>query len=107
MAGTKHDTCKTRYDLVDPEFEQGVAKVMTHGADVYGDRNWEEGILVRRLYAAARRHLDAFITGEDYDPDSELHHLYHCAACLMMMRKLATTDWDDRAWEVKHGKPKR
>jgi hypothetical protein len=95
--GVKHDQGKLRYDLVDPSFEEGLALVMTHGADKYGERNWEKGMKVSRLYAACRRHLSLFMSGEDFDVESNLHHLYHAGACLMMMRKLSQDSlWDDR-----------
>ena len=42
MAGTKFDECKPRMGLVAPEFVEGVARVLTFGADKYGAYNWAE-----------------------------------------------------------------
>lgn len=96
--GVKYDSQKTRFDLVDPEWEELLAEVMTFGASKYGDRNWEKGILVSRLYAASRRHIAAFIRGEDLDPESGKSHLAHANACLMMAWKMAEIhpELDDR-----------
>lgn len=78
--GTKYDQDKLRYDLVPAILERGVAEVMTFGAKKYGDLNWQKGIRANRIYAAMRRHLDAWWRGEDIDPESGLPHLAHLAA---------------------------
>ena len=83
--GIKFDSAKTRYDLVSPEWEEGLAKVMTHGATKYAARNWENGILISRCYAGLRRHVAAFMRGEDIDPDSGLPHLFHANANLQFL----------------------
>ncbi len=83
--GKKFDQGKLRFDLVPPEFEQEVAKAFTYGANKYGDRNWEKGIDPNRLYAATRRHLHSWFTGELLDEESGNYHLAHAAACIAMM----------------------
>lgn len=85
--GNKFDGDKLRYDLVSPHFEMELARVMTYGAKKYGDRNWEKGISVSRYYSALRRHLSAWIAGEEMDEESNLHHLAHATACIMMMKE--------------------
>jgi len=66
--GTKHDGGKVRYDLIPVKPLYGIAKVFTFGSDKYGDRNWEKGMKISRLYAALQRHMNAFWAGEDIDP---------------------------------------
>lgn len=97
--GTKYDTGKPRFDLVSPEWEEGLARVMAYGAVKYADRNWEKGIDVSRCYAALRRHLSAFICGEDIDPESGLPHLMHAQANLMFLWAMPKIhpERDDRA----------
>lgn len=85
MAGLKYDGGKPRIDLVTPEFVEGVAKVLTFGAEKYAAWNWAEGIDFSRLYASAQRHLGAWKKGQDFDEESGLSHLYHAACCLMFI----------------------
>lgn len=96
--GVKFDAGKPRFDLVSPEWEEGLARVMQHGAQKYADRNWEKGIDVGRCYAAFRRHVNAFLKGEDIDPESGLHHLFHANANLMFLwaMPLIHPERDDR-----------
>lgn len=109
--GTKYDTNKTRYELLPPLALEGVSSVMTHGSHKYDkgtrteDQNWRKGMRWGRLFGATMRHLWAFWRGEDIDPDSDLHHLDHAAADVMMLREYTQlhpeeddrpTGYDDR-----------
>lgn len=83
----KHDKGKPRMDLIDPYGEIGEAKAMGHGANKYHDFNYlsGEGLQWGQLYAACRRHLNAWKRGEDLDKESGLPHLYHAKACIGML----------------------
>lgn len=83
--GTKHDQGKLRMDLIPPEAERALAEVLTYGANKYEDRNWEKGIKYSRIYAALRRHLLAWVEGEEIDPESKLSHLSHAFCCLAFL----------------------
>lgn len=83
--GVKHDTGKLRYDLVPPESLDSVVKVLTFGAEKYGDRNWEDGLSYGRLFAACMRHLWAWWRGESQDAESNLPHLSHAACCIFFL----------------------
>lgn len=61
-----------------------VAEVLTFGAAKYGDRNWEKGIKVERLFAATMRHITAVANGQELDPESGLPHLAHAVTNLLM-----------------------
>lgn len=87
----KADGGKSAHHLLIPEFIDGVAKVMAHGAGTYGPRNWEKGTSWSRYFSAAMRHLWAWWGGEANDQKSGLPHLHHAACCVMF---LAT--YDDR-----------
>lgn len=78
-AGVKFDQDKPRYDLLDPEFLEGVAQVLTFGARKYDAHNWRNGLSTSRLIAASYRHLTALNKGEDIDPETGLSHAYHMA----------------------------
>jgi len=71
--GKRNNQEKLRIDLITPQIEEAIAKVLTDGASIYGDRNWEKGMLWTEVYASLRRHLLAFIKGEDYDESGNLH----------------------------------
>ena len=81
----KYDQEKIRYDLVDPEFEEGVARVLTYGAKKYAPNNWLKCNSVMQYYAALRRHLALFIMGEDDDPETGLSHIFNIGCCAMFM----------------------
>jgi hypothetical protein len=86
--GKKFDTSKTRFDLIEPKFTEGIAKVLTYGADKYGAYNW---VLVdndtARYTAALHRHINAWEQEEDCDPESGMHHLLHAACNLMFLMR--------------------
>lgn len=56
------------------------------GALKYGRSNWRvAGVRASIYYDAARRHLNKWFEGEDYDPDSGLPHLAHLLACVAIV----------------------
>ena len=75
--GVKFDSGKLRMDLLPPEIDFAIARILTDGADKYGERNWEHGMAWSRPYAALRRHLIAWWSGEDADPECGHSHLWH------------------------------
>lgn len=79
--GKKYDSDKARMDLVPPEAVWAMAEVLTFGAAKYGERNWELGMAWSRPYAALLRHLLAWWSGEDRDPESGMPHLWHVMCC--------------------------
>lgn len=84
--GKKNDAGKARYDLVLPEFEDAVAKVLTFGAEEYGANNWQKvEDRENRYYAALRRHIAAWRKGEELDEESGLPHLAHAACNIMFL----------------------
>lgn len=82
-SGRKDDQDKPRMELLDGEFLEEVARVLTFGAKKYAAHNWRGGIALGRLLGAAGRHLYSFIRGETNDAETGLSHLAHCTCCLM------------------------
>lgn len=84
--GKKYDQGKLRYDLIPFIALDEVVKVLGHGAQKYGDHNWQ---LVERAEdrypAAALRHLSAYLQGEECDPESGINHLAHAVCSLMFV----------------------
>jgi len=71
----------------------------------YGRTNWRiAGVRASIYYDAARRHLDAWLEGEDFAPDSGVHHLGHVLACIAILidAKEAGKLIDDRLYPVNY-----
>ena len=81
----KYDGEKPRMDLLDPLALEGLATVLTFGAQKYAAHNWRKGIANTRLIAAMLRHLFAIMRGEDLDPESGLPHIDHVGCCWMFL----------------------
>jgi hypothetical protein len=97
----KKDLGKTRMDLIDPLAIEGLAKVLTFGAEKYAAHNWRKGIANSRLIAAMLRHLFAIMRGEDIDPESGLPHIDHVGCCWMFISNnmKVRPEMDDR-WKA-------
>jgi hypothetical protein len=78
---------KSRLELLPRGPLADVARVMAHGADKYGERNWRiDQIMASTYEGSMMRHLFAWADGETFDPESGEHHLAHIAAnCLIVM----------------------
>ena len=83
--GQKFDSNKPRYDLIPPEVEEAIAQVLTFGAAKYSARNWELGMDWGRPYAALRRHMAAWWSGQDNDEETGMSHLWHAACCIAFL----------------------
>lgn len=83
--GKKYDSGKPRYDLLPPDVLAEVVKIITDGAEKYGERNWEAGMSWSRPFAAAMRHLWAFWDRQNIDPESGSPHLAHAIVNLMFL----------------------
>jgi hypothetical protein len=97
-AAVKFDGDKIRYELIAPEAQKELARVLTFGAKKYDDHNWRKGFAWSRLDGSLERHLQAWRQGEEIDPESGLPHLGHAYACLMMLLSHTITNIgvDDR-----------
>lgn len=84
--GNKYDSDKLRFDLIIPEFEEEIAKVLTMGAKKYAADSWRRVPEAKdRYYAALRRHISAWRKGEVLDTESGLQHLAHAACNIMFL----------------------
>lgn len=90
---------KPQLQLVPPCFEEAVANALQQGAEKYGAWNWRSNQVPLMTYLGAiRRHLNAFLDGEDDAPDSGISHLGHIgASCAILLdAKKQGTLVDDR-----------
>lgn len=85
-AGVKFDTGKPRYDLLPPEALDGLAKVLTFGAQKYDARNWEKGMEWGRVFGALQRHMWAWWQGQGTDPETGISNLHHAACCIAFLQ---------------------
>jgi hypothetical protein len=59
------------------------AQAFMDGARKYGPYNWRDNSVRMRVYiAAAMRHMQQLLDGEDVDPLSTCYHIGHARACL-------------------------
>lgn len=69
--GIKHDDNKVDLSLIPYEVLEEIARVLMHGARVYGRYNWQGGLDYTRLDGAALRHRGKFmdkLESHDIDP---------------------------------------
>lgn len=85
-AGRKFDGGKLEYGLLPPHALEETVKVLTFGAQKYERDNWQKvPDSKRRYFDALQRHVWAWKTGEQNDPESGIHHLAHAMCCLMFL----------------------
>ena len=84
-AGTKYDAGKPPMELIPWEAMTGVAQVLDFGRVKYAAHNWRGGFQWGRLAGACLRHVFAWLSGQDNDPESGLSHIDHAICCLMFL----------------------
>lgn len=98
QGGHKADDGKVPMELLSPIALESCAKVLGFGAKKYAAHNWRKGIAHSRITGAILRHLFAYLSGEDLDPESGLPHVDHLLCEAMFLSELVRTrpDLDDR-----------
>ena len=84
--GIKYDEGKPDWSLLPLGPVEDIVRVLTHGAEKYGRANWQnvEGAH-ERYFAAAMRHIAAWQSTGNTDPESGHHHLAHAACNLIFL----------------------
>lgn len=90
--GRKDDQDKLRYDLLDVDFEEEMARVLTEGAKKYAPNSWQKVEDAKnRYYAALRRHVAAIRKGEFRNSeDGDVSHFAQIAVNAMFLYVLET-----------------
>lgn len=85
-AAVKADSGKLMWALLPFKYLHGMVRVLMFGARKYDPHNWRKGMPWTQPYNAAIRHLDAWMSGEDIDPESGESHIDHAQCCLLFLR---------------------
>lgn len=81
--GSKNNRNKIMMELVDLEWVEDVAAILTYGAEKYAPGNWKQGLPEDEIVGAILRHIKAYRSGERYDPETGFDHRAH-ACCEFM-----------------------
>jgi hypothetical protein len=89
---------KLQWGLVDfPSLEEMV-RVLEFGAKKYSPDNWKKGSPTVELCESLLRHVFAYMSGENNDPESKLSHLGHimCNAMFLNYMMKNKPEFDNR-----------
>lgn len=91
---------KRQYHYIPLNVLDEIADGMAEGARKYGAFNWRQTkIEMSDYYNSTIRHLNAWFSGQDIDPDSGIHHLSKAITGLVVVRDAIAQESciDDRA----------
>ena len=96
--GLRYNSGKPRFDLLPPIALEKISEVLTFGATKYSEWNWAEGFKHTDVIASLQRHINAYMRGEDIDPETGLSHLAHAGCNIMFLLDLVELrpDLDNR-----------
>lgn len=96
--GLRYNDGKLKWGLVSWKALAPMVRVLMFGAEKYDDHNWKKGLGWVGVTESLQRHLNAFLDGEDDDPESKLSHVGHilCNAMFLSYMFLFRKDKDDR-----------
>lgn len=98
LKGNRKNKGKLKWSLVSWKALEPMVIVLMFGANKYAPNNWKQGLKYTEICESLQRHLNAFIEGEDDDPESKLSHVGHilCNAMFLSYMFLFRKDMDDR-----------
>ena len=104
--GLRYNNNKPRLDLLDAQALEGLAQVLTFGAQKYAAHNWRKGLSVSETIGSMLRHIAAIQRGEDVDPESGKPHIDHVGCNWMFLSNFFKNPelyeaFDDR-WKPKN-----
>jgi hypothetical protein len=81
---------------------EGASRAMVYGANKYARNNWRKGFPHTELMDCLLRHAFAWLSGEDCDAESGLHHFDHIAANIAFLAHMQKTNGgiDDRCINI-------
>lgn len=89
---------KLSFTMEFPNALTGVTRVLEFGAKKYARSNWKKGLPSTEVLDSMLRHQIAWMSGEDFDPESGLPHLDHILCNAMFLAELSRIkpEFDDR-----------
>lgn len=96
--GDRFNQGKAKWSLVPQTALLPMVEVLEFGARKYSAHNWKRGLSTTEICESLKRHLDAFMEGEDSDPESGLSHIGHiqCNALFLSWMIKNKPEFDDR-----------
>lgn len=100
--GLRFNKNKIPLSLCPPQIVYAVAEVLWKSCDQNGGKypkwNYKKGLLMTGVADSLLRHILAWLTGEDFDAESGLHHLKHVACNVAFLLEFLETkpEMDDR-----------
>lgn len=96
--GLRFNENKPKWSLVPQSSLLPMVEVLEFGAKKYAPHNWRKGLSITEICESLKRHLDAFMEGEDLDPESGLSHIGHiqCNALFLSYMMEHKKELDDR-----------
>ena len=96
--GARANIGKPKWSLLPQSTLIPMIRVLEFGAVKYGAFNWQKGLSVIEICESLKRHLDAFMEGEDTDFESFLSHVGHiqCNAMFLSWMLEHMPELDDR-----------
>lgn len=97
-AGLRFNKGKLKWSLVDMEALEPMVQVLMFGAEKYDSHNWKKGLKYTEVVESLQRHINAFLRGEDLDPESGLPHVGHmqCNTLFLGYMFQFKKEFDDR-----------
>lgn len=82
---------------------EGMAGVLAFGAEKYARGNWHKGLRHTEVCDSLLRHISAYLSGENIDPESGKPHVDHIFTNAMFLAEGYRThpELDDRSEELK------
>ena len=81
---------KLQWSLVDFKSLEPLVQVLTYGTKKYSRNNWKKGLPPNKTCESLLRHIFAYMSGEDVDPESNLSHIGHMMCNVMFLSYNAT-----------------
>lgn len=96
--GASKGTKEARYDLIPVPALDYLARLYGKGAEKYAAHNWRLGYDWSKSYAAAQRHMNAFWSGENIDPETQVPHVINAAFHMFALATYISEhpEFDDR-----------
>jgi hypothetical protein len=94
----RYNEGKLQWSMIDFKSLEGMVRVLEMGARKYSKDNWKLGMPVTQVCESLMRHLFAYMSGEDTDPESGESHMSHVLVNAMFVEYIMKerSEFDDR-----------